>query len=801
MSSVSLDNHTAVSDNELSSNQTNEKDLIPPMLLDKAVLIRSIRSDLNRKEEDYESIHDTQHFEGAISGFVDNNDAEPLDIFKVQQEEATLSNNIHELTRIKTITSLIMEFKANFDFSEFENCYYSLQNLRKKIHENDDILIKNFHLKQNLITYADTLHLKLVESVYHLVSKRFWNITENSITFNKKATFGRDETEFQYEHIFPFVNALLHVENNQFDTQNNWIVEEIISIDIRNEVSSKLLDLYSNYVKLNNIINLISTELFYKHTDITYSESKCMLTFVSKESNLSVDKSLNCFKAIIDFSKNSLMFESSDILLNNIISSLKDNLSSLIKQNPHSFFESESKDMLRDIVVEMAENLASLSLRANSSWVFTKEDILKLLNDEQLQSNLLLDKLFDKSILKARSFLNDQENLLALTPISTHTGSKLVSTKDVDAPTAEADDEWNDNWGEDDDDNTENIEPGKEVDPWGEELDVGSVISGKQSKEESKKHVADDSIDNGWDEDWGDIDDDDTGSHHDKKWSTNKRNVPGDKKADEVLITKVPDFYTTLITSIKDDISKANIPLLDKDYLNYKFNFLQTTFMSMFITNMGQNWIQVYNDVSYITQISEYTEKLKELNMRFLDFQLTFKKRVILGILEKQLSILKNNDNAEVSVMKQIKQVIPFIQEEVLSTLQKLEFEKMSYFTLNILAFIYNELIIKQILNWSVISEKNSENLAQIITVIFNDTEVSELSMVKEYKDLREKFEIIGRILTLHLKDIMDMFYNGDFYLFETREIIQWINLLFADTPLRRNSIDDIKEIRSAATE
>ena len=63
------------------------------------------------------------------------------------------------------------------------------------------------------------------------------------------------------------------------------------------------------------------------------------------------------------------------------------------------------------------------------------------------------------------------------------------------------------------------------------------------------------------------------------------------------------------------------------------------------------------------------------------------------------------------------------------------------------------------------------------------------------------KFDLVGRFLPLHLREITDMFYNGDFYLFGTDEIVQWIKLLFADTPIRQDAISDIYEIRQAAEE
>ena len=91
--------------------------------------------------------------------------------------------------------------------------------------------------------------------------------------------------------------------------------------------------------------------------------------------------------------------------------------------------------------------------------------------------------------------------------------------------------------------------------------------------------------------------------------------------------------------------------------------------------------------------------------------------------------------------------------------------------------------------------------MAQFISSLLEVTENASLNDVPLYKEYRAKVELIARFLPLHLKDIMNMFYEGDFYLFSTEEIIQWVKLLFADTPLRESAISEIYEIRAAATD
>lgn len=68
----------------------------------------------------------------------------------------------------------------------------------------------------------------------------------------------------------------------------------------------------------------------------------------------------------------------------------------------------------------------------------------------------------------------------------------------------------------------------------------------------------------------------------------------------------------------------------------------------------------------------------------------------------------------------------------------------------------------------------------------------------KLQKDER-KIRHYGQVSTITFKgDYGDVLQWG-FLSFATDELIQWIELLFADTPLRRNAIDDIYEIRGTA--
>ena len=53
----------------------------------------------------------------------------------IMAQDSRLSEELHNLNNLKLLSSLIHEFNTNLKLLEVENCYYSLENLRKKFKE------------------------------------------------------------------------------------------------------------------------------------------------------------------------------------------------------------------------------------------------------------------------------------------------------------------------------------------------------------------------------------------------------------------------------------------------------------------------------------------------------------------------------------------------------------------------------------------------------------------------------------------------------------------------------------------
>ncbi|CCH58355.1 hypothetical protein TBLA_0A05620 [Henningerozyma blattae CBS 6284] len=778
----------------------------PSILNNRDILVASIKNDIESTIEDSPTQPPTieTHIKAHIDPFV------------IQQEDTQLSNDLYELNKLKTITSLIMEFKTNYELMEYENCYYSLQNLRKKIHENEPILVKNYHLKQSLSSYADGLHVQLIEAIHSLVSKGFWKIptvsaSDNqnvSIEFQKIIHWGNGHIEFEYEFFIDFLRDALFPDS-KFDLQN-WLITELVSTDLQQIVKDNMDSLFNEYIQFSTLVHVLKTGIMNRNYSIVLTgEASNIINLQTKlNSKSSIQDYLYSLENIIEYLKNTLLERDSITIFNQIGNYFFNEIIKLIKSNTYIILEDDGNDILKSQISKICNTLSFLSKRNTSIWKFDEDEITHLLNNRQLQSNLLVDKLFETKITTIRDFFNNPKNLLTdhIVPSKKNNNdnsSPLGNGKNVSNTEAEDEtndeDDWNENWSEHDDD--ENA--------WGDEIDVDlESIANKSIKTKksmkSIKSIKTSASTNGDDDDWDAWNDEveiDFDNQSIGQKSINKKIPNNNLNSDELLISGIPNFYKTLILSLKNEIENAEIPNFSEEYYNYKLNILQTTFMVIAISKMRSNWIQLYTDIQYTVETNELAGRLNELNSRYLEFHMNLKKRYISGVITAELSILEKNDNYSNWQMKDNK-LLPFIKREVFQPLLLLKnYNTRNYFFINFFQFLYEETITKKILNWNVISEKNSENLSNLISIIWKNTEVIELQNLKEYQELREKFLIVSKLLILHLKDIMEMFYNGDFYLFTTEELIQWVILLFADTPLRKNSIEDIREIRGAAEE
>lgn len=240
--------------------------------------------------------------------------------------------------------------------------------------------------------------------------------------------------------------------------------------------------------------------------------------------------------------------------------------------------------------------------------------------------------------------------------------------------------------------------------------------------------------------------------------------------------------------------------MLQNTYFTYKLSLLQTTFFAIAVAHCPPEWWMVFVDMRETYKDNIKLFRLQELSARYLESNRLIRQKRVWKLIQQQLQEFHEKENSP-SWSITLEELIPFIQTEIISPLIQIGGEESDRELIRFLQFLFTNCITDVILKWDIISEKNSENLGKLISLISSNVEVPSLGNSPQYKEMCAKFDLVGRFLPLHLREITDMFYNGDFYLFSTEEIVLWIKLLFADTPIRKDAISDIYEIRQAATE
>lgn len=761
-----------------------------------------------------------------------------IDAGMILEKEETLSSELHDLNSLKAISNLVLEFKTNLDLLELENCYYSLQNIRKKIHDNNHILVKqSFHFQRSLSVYVDSLHVQLIEKIYEIVSQGFWDIQSDSYKFQSKVEWGQDKVEFNYTEFMEFVKVQ-YFPSDSLDPQS-WFIENMEFGDSKDKVRTLLSTLLKEYIHMTRLINQLKETIFTEGSHFKYDstdKSIKIITIKLKDQEQVIKYSLESFKSLNMFLKDGINSADLAIILNHLGHILSTELSKFIKKYA-SLILGKRDSSLKNDVSQIYEQLNSLSQTVGHSWRFNGSEIEDLLNDNQLYINLLVDEAFSHQTIACRSvFKNDWKKKktvelpiprlqppIAQTPKKSTTGTKSdVEYKPIRAASfsgknnpspKKAESEFADegDWGWDpeldiEDEQVENSEQNSNVvindemdedvnDAWDEEfnveLDDSKPNTPKKQNKVLPQHIMDEDEDGGWNNEW------DIGEEGVTIKKTENL-APTETIVKTIQITSVPEQYQHILKEFKEACDRIGEDKLDLQYYTYKFNLLQTSLFALSISHYQVEWYQFYIDMRYLCANDVELSRMKELTDRYLENFILLKEKKIHNLIETQLKDLHDHEN-RASLMITIETLIPFFKTTIVPPLLQIGGSESENSLLRILDFIYNQCIINSVLRWSIISEQNSIQLGELISLVFNNTEIPSLQHIARYREYREKFALIGRFLPLHLKEIMEMFYNGDFYLFNTQELVKFITLLFADTPLRKDAISDIYEIREVS--
>ncbi|CAI1668443.1 hypothetical protein SEUBUCD646_0N00760 [Saccharomyces eubayanus] len=716
------------------------------------------------------------------------------------QQEAQLANELNTLDNLKILSNLLTEVKTNLELLELENCYYSLQSLRQKMRNNTAFLKQSFNFQQSISLYVDSLHLKLVTELYEILTTGFWRITENTIQFTPTVKWGKDEVDIEYNTFMGFVTQQYFPQGG-LDSQS-WIISDMDNADSQEQVRAKLNVILKDYVNLASVVNKIRSSIFIPGKQISHDDEKKMLNFSKSASHgQNTTTVLASFETVCDFILHGLALRDMRTLSSELGHLFNTEFTKFVKNNASIILDSLDSP-LKTLVSSANDKLIKLASETKTeNWFYSGKEIQDLLMNKQLYYNLLLDKILESHINNIRDIFEDpNKSWKTLETIelkharsSTNTTSENKGNSGMDTKqekkehhtSAPKDDDWN--WEADDD-----------ADAWGEEIDV-DIDDEEEKPAELMEEEPDEEEEgeNAWDEAWA-IDEDENVSDFSSVSKIKPSKVHNiTLNEDRIEVTQLPNLFLTISQNFKNSFEDSHV---DKQYFAYKYNLLQTSYMAMCTNNLFNNWYQLYVDMRYLIEQDEKLYRIKELTRNLLETRLNMKYRFVSRLIERQLTEFREKEKNP-SWDAIIESLLPYISKEIIYPLEKIKGEESYRYLLSFLNFLYNDCVTNKILKWKIISEVNSENLGELVSLLVNNTEIQTLAEEPGYKAMREKFATMGKFLPLHLKEIMEMFYNGDFYLFTTDELIQWIELLFADTPLRRNAIDDIHEIRDAGLE
>lgn len=690
------------------------------------------------------------------------------------RKESTLALQLHELKQFAAVAGLVREFDACFARLEVDRCYDSLQKLHRKL-SLMDLSRQSMLFQQSLAVHMDSLHLKLVRKIQEMLDQ-FWQIAEDRLAFQKRiaaddANRGPEhECGCEYESLVLFVKE--HLCPDGFVDSRSWFVATVSMEDCKEDVCSTLSLILTSYIRLTPVVDTLKSFLFRPNTHIVREAS----ALVCKPGLARAEEVLDSFRQVASYLSDVTVPADSSTILSAVGNTMATELLKCVKQYSR---ELSQDAVLKAEVLEINGTLESLSRRENSAWSYEGSKISSLVNDEQSYVNLLVDKLLQQQIGRIREAFKDK-SWSELHSAEAQTHALGGAQDDTAAKAQEPKDEWA--WGEGDDDG----EDEDDGDGWG---DSASLNLDDEETQEAHSTVSRE-VAEGWDEAWDDeldLDTDKDGTTAGHAGITHSHAGPN-----SIQVTKIPALFESVLADFEKGCDEIGRDKIGVGYA-YKTNVLHTSFMAMCMCKYAQ-WWQLANDVSYIVckNTGQDLSGLRDLSYRLVDTHTNNMKKAVYNMISRKLKNLAANDlDRDQDIVA--RHLLPYVNDVVYPALLALhdDFRLLSF-----VEFLYTTCIEDQILGWHAISERNSENLARLVGQVLDGTQLAILQDNVRYKELRERLAVVSKVLIAHLTEIMDMFYNGDFYIFSTDEIVQWIVLLFADTGLRRDCIDEVRRIR-----
>ncbi|SCV03173.1 LANO_0G02586g1_1 [Lachancea nothofagi CBS 11611] len=689
------------------------------------------------------------------------------DVQALLAREAQLSKQLLIYRELDLISELLEEVKLNFQLWELENCFYSLQNIRKKL-DQVDLSKLPMQFQESLKLHIDEFHLNLV-SHCDSAMRQFWKIGAGFISFNRTITVGEEQLELEYTQFKQFLKACFFSEG-RFEP-NIWFISSLNMSDVKETLIKQLSKIHNDYCELQVVQGKLKSFLFSSNVCLKIKDNDTLET-ISERCNL--HEIINSFGAVVEFLSETVTTADAGIILSRLGNTIVVEIIKFFKQNSNQLLAAESQH--KDELLVLNEKLKLLSEKVGDKWLYYGREFDTLLNDDSVINNLKLDKILQVQNTRIREAFKSAD--WQTTKVITNFLQDKVSANSAQPEMpkeVEENQNLEDEWGWGHDDATIDHHDEEENNGWDDEIELAlETNAAEQTPAKSKLATQVEGSDD-WQHAWDE-----------------SISVSEDSNA-KVTITQIPALCLQMLSDFElgcDEIGRAKI----ESILDYKLNLLLTSFMAMCMCKY-KDWWQLYHDVEYI--VAEYPNKrkvfrLQELNSHFVRAHVENLKKTMKTLMNRQFkSFLEHDKNPNWTVT--IESLLPYVEGVALPAIFKLHNPRILSEFVN---YIYVDCFVDTVMSWRLISERNSENLAELIKLLLTSTNHPQLESDANCKHSREKLAIVGEILTAHLTHIMDMFSNGDFYLFSTDEIVQWIVMLFADTGLRRECIDEIRTIR-----
>lgn len=608
---------------------------------------------------------------------------------------------------------------------------------------------------------------------------------------------------FEFENVLDSLNNLQKKIRNDSLTSNLIIVEKLhvehdryldSTIERIKELWAKLIDVAddsivfnaeveveNNVVLLENILDIIKTndlELKIPNSNITHLIDQKLLTALINSKTLqltdnkisivngspSVEEQIQSIKNLANF----VSFIPDDQQIINYISPrLFEWLKEIITTNIDLIYSDKS---LQQEFLELGSFLSEKNFKRNQlqNWIQNElneiavENYLDLHIDQVRNLVQGLDKSIFQNLVTREYKQNEVKQAVKLVPVP-------EPKPDQKAPVE-------DDWGWDD-----------------EDIDLDD-----QPIEEQQEKTNIDELKDDWD--WNDEDEQEEPKPKKKLVSkfakkqhsneTSRESTPLASEAITYQTTKLPEEISKIIKSYLSTQSK-----LPKQYhdLHYsKLNYLVTglfILISQEFKHHTRSTMLLYNDLTYLNQLEDIP-RLVELKEQFLTTSIKDFQRAIDGHYEK----LNGLDPAiSAGATYEIIDDIQLIFTMFFKKLQELPSNKYLEIVQSSAESFYGK-IISSVYDKDDIGEFESEYLNLILHKFLELKFPVNNNKIKNHSKLGH----VAFIVSSHLKDIMESFYNAEFYDLSTSELISLIDKLFADSDLKRNSIEDIKEIREA---